>query len=335
MKNYFFVIPIFKDTITGGTKYDLKIVSELRKQFFNIKVIAYDANDQNYKYKFFRKLLNIPNNSIICIDGLLAPLIRNIITVLNKKYKIVMLIHHPTSQENSNNHMQLINNYFSERISYNHCDKLVVVSNHIAKQIKKFITCYKKTYIVNPGIDNVFLKSELKKNKNNIITIGNIIQRKGYHILIEALSKVDGNWKLFIVGSYNPTDKYYMNLKQKIEIYNLKDKILFLGTIEQKILLSYMSKSKIFVSPTYYEGFGIALLESALFGLKIITSDIPVLKDTLKNQNVDYIKVGDINEFAKRISKSLKEKINKNNFSLSRDYTWKNSAKKFLYAITK
>lgn len=334
MKNFFFVIPVFKDIITGGTKYDFKIVSELKKKMFKVNVIPYEYKKHN-KLKLLLKVFNIPDNSIICIDALLAPFMKNVIPILNKKFEIIFLIHHPTSQENANNPMILINNYFAERITYSHSHKLIVVSSYIEKQTKKFLSNRKKIFTVNPGIDNIFFKQKHKKNRNNVICIGNIIERKGYDVLIEAMSKIPGNWKLFIIGNYNVDEKYFSSLKKKICEYNLGDKIQFLGTLKQKKLISYMKKSKIFVSPTYFEGFGIALLESAIFGLKVITSDLPVLRDTLKSQNVDYITPGNVNEFAKSISINLNSK-NKMKTSYSREqFTWKNSARKFLYAIKK
>ena len=94
-----------------------------------------------------------------------------------------------------------------------------------------------------------------------------------------------------------------------------------------------MSNSKIFVLPTYYEGYGMALLESSIAGLKTITTDLPVLREVLKNRDVDFIPKDDINLLANSISKSLYELNNKIYEVENIDYSWEKSALEFKRAL--
>ena len=83
-----------------------------------------------------------------------------------------------------------------------------------------------------------------------MISIGNIIPRKGYHNLIEALRNIDGDWELNIVGNEKMNVKYYMMIKSKIERYKLGSKIKFTGQTDdskiKELILSEKKRKRVF-----------------------------------------------------------------------------------------
>jgi len=83
-------------------------------------------------------------------------------------------------------------------------------------------------------------------------------------MFIESLKNIDINWHLNIIGHYNKDDQYYNELISLIQKYQLQDKISLLGNISNENMFKYINNSKLFVLPTYYEGFGMALLESSI-----------------------------------------------------------------------
>ena len=98
-------------------------------------------------------------------------------------------------------------------------------------------------------------------------------------------------------------------------------------------MLEYMRNSKIFVLPTLFEGYGMSLLEAAIMGIKVITTDLPVLRESLKGKNVQFIDHCKINNFSKAIEESLKQKPLSNKTIDKNIYSWKQTGKKFLEAI--
>ena len=123
--------------------------------------------------------------------------------------------------------------------------------------------------------------------------------------LIESLKNIDINWHLNIIGHYNKDDQYYNELISLIQKYQLQDKISLLGNISNENMFKYINNSKLFVLPTYYEGFGMALLESSIAGLKVITTDLPVLREVLRNREVDFKEVININSITIAIKNNL------------------------------
>ena len=46
MKKFFFIIPEFPETVTGGTLYDLTLLGELRNKYFPIKKFQQHVSNQ-------------------------------------------------------------------------------------------------------------------------------------------------------------------------------------------------------------------------------------------------------------------------------------------------
>jgi hypothetical protein len=97
----YFITPDLK-SISGGNKYDLNVINYLNSHRCKIVNITL-KNVSISSYKLFYKINTIPKNSTIVIDGLIASRMNHLIKILSKKYKIILLIHHPISYENNKN----------------------------------------------------------------------------------------------------------------------------------------------------------------------------------------------------------------------------------------
>ena len=99
--------------------------------------------------------------------------------------------------------------------------------------------------------------------------IGVLRYYKGLHILIEASRTA--KYPIVIVGA-GPIEQ---ELKQKIDSYGLKN-FIFLGFIpeEDKVALLSLCYSIVFPSHLRSEAFGVSLLEGAMYGKPMISSEI-------------------------------------------------------------
>ncbi len=102
----------------------------------------------------------------------------------------------------------------------------------------------------------------------NIIFVGSIIPRKGLHILIEALAKIENkNWFLNIVGNMRLEPAYAQDIMRFVETHELTKQIKFHGKLSDEKLEILLNQSHILVVPSTYEGFGIVYLEAMGFGV--------------------------------------------------------------------
>jgi rhamnosyl/mannosyltransferase len=99
--------------------------------------------------------------------------------------------------------------------------------------------------------------------------VGTLRYYKGLHILLEALRGID--YPVVIVGA-GPTEAQLRRHAKQIGLSNVH----FLGSLaeEDKVAIYELSYSVVFPSNLRSEAFGIALLEGAMFGKPMISSEI-------------------------------------------------------------
>tara|TARA_B100001769_G_scaffold250868_1_gene224124 strand:- start:413 stop:1399 length:987 start_codon:yes stop_codon:yes gene_type:complete len=325
MKRLFFIFPQFKDTITGGTYYDHEVSRYLKKLHVPLKKIMVSECISSIKLSCLLK--NIPKKSTILIDGYLA---NKISFLFHHNFHI--LIHHPCCLERREGKMSNLNLYFNEKKAFSKCKSIITVSNYMKKVINSISYRIVKIVVAYPGIDNSYYLKKRDINAKNILTIGNVIERKGYNVLIEALAQINSDWQLNIIGKFSSNDPYYQALTKKIQKYRLSNNIRFLGNISENSKMKIMLDSKIFVLPTFYEGFGISLVEATALGLKIVTSDLPVLREVLKGSQSQFIPIND----AKKLSAAIENKLHETSELSSnkiKHYNWRSTAKTFKRAL--
>ncbi len=160
---------------------------------------------------------------------------------------------------------------------------------------------------------------EIKKSDILILNVGRLHPQKGQIYLIEAFSllcKKNHNLKLIIVGKGIMEGE----LKQKVNALGLGSNVKFLK--DRRDIPELMSISDIFVFPSLYEGFGIALVEAMASGLPVIASDVDSLKEIVE-QNIDGILIE--KENPQILAETIQELVNNDK---RRAFLGKNARKK-------
>ncbi len=104
--------------------------------------------------------------------------------------------------------------------------------------------------------------------------VGQLIERKGIHVLMESLLSIDDAY-IIIAGEG--------------DISLQSNRILFLGKVCQEEMPFFLSASDAFVLPTRAEGCSNAILEAIGCELPIITSNLPFNHDILSADNAILI----------------------------------------------
>jgi glycosyltransferase involved in cell wall biosynthesis len=158
-----------------------------------------------------------------------------------------------------------------------------------------------KNYLIvyNPFDFNEFKKDADKtllqkfnlENKKYFIYFGRIGWKKRIDLLIEAFSEIVKNNKDFYLAIIGSADKaYFENLKRKINILNLEDKVILNGeTIvgEEKLVL--YQNAYCFVLPSISENFGYVVLEALASKIPVIVSSGVALKNIVEKYNVGLV----------------------------------------------
>ena len=153
-----------------------------------------------------------------------------------------------------------------------------------------------------------------------ILAVGRITQEKGFDYLIDAFlqSNIEG-YQLVIAGGIDHSSSYANSLLKKAQKHN---SIIMTGYADGEFLRQLYSHCKLFILPSYNEGFPLVLLEAMGYHLPILASDIPANKQIpLKPEN--YFETGNIAGLADKIKSKINDTIMEEYYEL-REYTWKN-----------
>jgi glycosyltransferase involved in cell wall biosynthesis len=175
---------------------------------------------------------------------------------------------------------------------------------------------------------NQFLHQYNLENKKIILFVGRMISSKGVDCLIKAFSRIknydsDSSLMLVLVGDGDQLK----SLKQIVSDFNLSNSVKFLGELSFSDTIKFYQTSRIFVLPSLSEGFSTTILEALYFGLPVIASDIPVIRENFSD-SLTLVPPNNEKALADAIFKLLKESemtdclsaIGKN--TVITNYTW-------------
>ncbi|KLT67630.1 mannosyltransferase [Pedobacter sp. BMA] len=103
------------------------------------------------------------------------------------------------------------------------------------------------------------VKNNYKLPDRFILNVGTIESRKNLKLLIQALPVIRKEYMLVVIGK--PTS-YLEEVKQEIESLGLKERVMFLQDIPFADLPGIYQLADLFVYPSFYEGFGIPIIEA-------------------------------------------------------------------------
>jgi len=133
--------------------------------------------------------------------------------------------------------------------------------------------------------------------------IGRLTPHKNLHVLLMALARIRRDLlrkvKVVVVGprapgfymqaqQRNPLHNYPKFIHDLIERYDLKNNVIFTGTVEENYLPRYISAIDFLVHPSFVEAFGLVLLESMACGKPVVTFDIPPINEIV-NEDVGVL----------------------------------------------
>jgi glycosyltransferase involved in cell wall biosynthesis len=158
-----------------------------------------------------------------------------------------------------------------ERYTAKKADKIIVVSNENRRDvIEQYKVPENKIATIPNGVNVNDFKPSTCKSKT-IIFVGRLHERKGIDKLLQSFSKVvseEPEARLKIVG-YGEDESRLKDLAKRL---NLKSRNLeFAGFVADSELHELYTSSSIFVLPSYYEGFGIVLIEAMSAGLPLVS----------------------------------------------------------------
>ena len=312
---------------TSQSNLKKKIVSQIVKNPFIKKIvrkIIILSSKNNYnKYDLYWQPNFIPN---LQVDA------KIIVTTIHDFSFILHTEFHPEER------VKYFQENFLDNISKS--DVIITVSHFVKQEILNRLEFKEKEIRViyngvNHNIFKIYNNTQLPFDLPNkfILSVGSIEPRKNLLGLLKAYNLLNKEtkdiYKLVLVGFKGWQNQEFMELLEKN-----KTNIIYLGFISDEQLAKVYNRATCFVFPSFYEGFGLPLLESMACGTPVITSNLSALPEVGSDAAI-YSNPYNIEDIKDKIELLLNDVILQQNMiskGLERvkEFTWEQSAQKHI-----
>lgn len=138
---------------------------------------------------------------------------------------------------------------------------------------------------------------------NDILYIATFESRKNHLRLIQALELMRKPCTVTLVGrdlGHRQALESYIQNSAKLEDVNIQ----IIESLSEGDLLSLYHKTRLFVSPSLFEGFGMPLIEAAACGVTVACSNIKVFREIM-GDDAYYFDPEDIQDIATTLETAL------------------------------
>lgn len=294
------------DQVSGGYLYDRRLVEYLRAQGDHVEVISLPFRNHlvNAGKNFSADLISRfkhPSWDILLQDELCHPSLFLANALRAKNLSIVSIVHHLKSRERPGS----LGCGWMETRYLGTADAFIFNSAATAKSVEDVLGRLPPHIIAPPGKDSlpsIGTLSATSTESLRIIFVGNVIRRKGLHLLLEALVSIqDVAWELKVIGDLTVDRRYAKSLRRKVFNRGLEKRVRFYGRLAKKELAEMMRSSDVLAVPSLYEGFGICYLEAMGQGLAVIATRNGGSGEIITDGKEGFLVAPDIGEIAVRI----------------------------------
>lgn len=276
--------------ISGGYLYDRKLVEYLQAQGDTVEIIPMPW--RGYANNLFDNWLPpLPNRlrtlevDLLLQDELNHPSLfwLNQNLARQRRYPIVSIVHHLRSSESHPpTAMQLYR--WVEKNYLHTVDGYIFNSKTTQKAVETLAgedAAARPSLVAYPAADHLpaptpavltnYIPLRCEKNGPlRILFVGNVIARKGLHMLLKALAALPKEqWKLDVVGNLTVDEEYVERIQQQIDKERLHEQVNLIGAVSDETLCNHYLQTNVLAVPSY-EGFGIVYLEAMRFGVPVI-----------------------------------------------------------------
>ena len=323
----------------------------------NVSVYRCSLNFRYHKglisIEFIKRILSANDYDIYHVH-IPFPLGLEIAVVASKFHNIPLVVTHHGEYTKGNVLYSLISSTYSKicrTISLKYADRIVVLTQSYSEYLKLNKKIRKKIKIIKSGVDTQRFSATIdgttlrKKygftdRDKVVLFVGSLSiynRYKGVDYLIRALSGIrsaDGNIKLVIVGR----GELVSELKELAKQLKLEQEVIFATSVSDEELPFYYAMCNVFVLPSISgpESFGIVLLEAMASGKPVIASNLPGVKDVVKEGITGYlVEPKNVEQLGQRILKIIKDaergkKLGENSRKvIIEEYLWVNKVGEF------
>lgn len=275
-----FAVPGDIEARTGGYIYDKRLIAELRALGWRVAHLvlppSFPFPDAADRAAAGRILGDCPDGSLVMVDGLALGALPEVAEAEGDRLRLAALVHHPLALETGLGAEDRARLVCSERRALAKVRAVLVTSETTARTlVADYRVPADRISVAKPGCDlrpERAVASRSKSETIRLLAVGTVTPRKGYDILIEALTRIaELPWTLTIAGSLERDPDCAAALRRAIDARGLGARIRFAGEVADMTAL--YDEADLFVLASRYEGYGMVFAEALRHGLPIVGTD--------------------------------------------------------------
>jgi len=268
-------------------------------------------------------------------------------TFLPKNIRHKMLVHDQIPKifpEYLDNWRKKLYFYLSQK-AIRRADEIITVSEWSKKDIHKFLKVpNEKIRSAYPSVGGEFFEKSTSERDNKILEkygifgryifyIGGFDFRKNVPGLLKAFAKLLENYEIndinLALGGEDKSrfSKLFTDANEEIKKLGIEDKAKLIGFVAQKDLPALYRNCELFVLPSFYEGFGLMVLEAMAAGAPTVVSKTSSLPE-VGGDAVLYFNPHDPDELARVMGKVLRNnklrlRLAEKSLERAKKFSWK------------
>lgn len=293
-----FLVPGSIEALTGGSRYDRRIVEALRAEGHEVDVVelpfqperglgaAQPATQEAARAVFAR----LERGARVVIDGLLLAVAGAALAEEQTRLVLLALVHHPLADEAE--HTRAAARFLpGEAATLRLVAGIVVTSRATRRRLvelagddNELATLAHSARVVEPGVERPRSTPTSLRDASapSFVTLGALIPRKGHLELLAALAGLSElEWTLTAIGRHDQDRAHAMQVVRTARALGLARRVDFVGAVPDSERDRLLAAADVLVHPARYEGYGMAVAEALVHGLPVVTTTGGALAETL------------------------------------------------------
>ena len=289
--------------LSGGYLYDRQLRKAWQRAGHQVEVISLPQSNfagnlvHNWDRYWRDRLLGLQVDCLIQ-DELCHPslFILNTSIRSNIHYPLISLVHHLRLSET----LPAAQRWISSKVERQYLqtvDGFIFNSKPTQTSVERALNQPISGVVATPGRDHldIAIQSHQPGRRSNsaefqILFVGNLIERKGLHWLLEALSGLDrGGWHLHVIGRTDLETDYARQIQKTMAGVSFRGRVTYHGPVEPEALSQHYDRADLLAVPSSHEGFGLVYLEAMGHGLPVLASASGGASDLVRHGQNGYL----------------------------------------------
>jgi glycosyltransferase involved in cell wall biosynthesis len=291
------------DTPSGGYLYDRMLVEDLRRRGDDVRVISlpWRSYAQHLTDNVSAEVLQTLTRSgcdVMLQDELNHPSLvwTNVRLRRLVSTPLIGIVHHLRCSEDHPRALRWVYRHI-ERRYLKTLDGVILNSRTTKMTVARTLRSDLPGVVAYPGRDhmtsdltlNEITRRSRESGPLRILFVGNLIRRKGLHILLRALESLPtDSWRLTVVGSLSMDRRYVHTMHVRITRFPAGH-IVVKGPVPLAALSGLLAHHQVLCVPSLYEGFGIVYLEAMAFGEPVIATTAGAAQEFIRHGREGFL----------------------------------------------